>query len=67
MTGLLHDPIPDGKTGPFTRKPHLKLTPEGAGYAYDERCPRCQLDKAFEVLLEVAQRDPLTHKQQEDS
>lgn len=44
-----HTPIPDGKTGPFMRKPHNKITPEGAGYAYDPRCPQCRIDRAMEI------------------
>jgi hypothetical protein len=47
----MHTPIPDGKTGPFMRKPHKKLTREGAGYDYDPRCPACQLEKNTPVPL----------------
>lgn len=46
-----HDPVPDGKTGPWGRKPHLKdakgrLTP-------DARCGRC-----YDLLNQRPADDP---------
>lgn len=35
-----HDPVPDGKHGPWRRKPHVKG--EDGLYLYDPRCGRCQ-------------------------
>jgi hypothetical protein len=37
-----HTPIPDGRTGPFMRKPHKK---DGFVLVYDARCPKCVADK----------------------
>lgn len=39
-----HDPIPDGRTGPFMRKPHLKMesSPRVFVLAFDTRCTACR-------------------------
>lgn len=34
----LHDPYPDGKTGPWLREPHLK---NDQGLVLDSRCGKC--------------------------
>ena len=37
-----HSPVPDGKTGPWLRKPHYRF-PDGTR-AHDARCGRCITD-----------------------
>jgi len=48
MSETLHDPVPDGRTGPFLREPHATQGPNlGIGDAFDPRCAKC-----------VAEREP---------
>jgi len=35
-----HEPVPDGRSGPWGREPHRKAT--GGGYAFDPRCQACE-------------------------
>lgn len=36
-----HDPVPDGRSGPFLREPHLKNALGGIGDTFDPRCQYC--------------------------
>lgn len=46
-----HDPIPDGKTGPFGRKPHLRKMVNGVPvFDYDPRCELCSGSQLSKVL-----------------
>lgn len=40
-TSTLHDPVPDGKTGPWLRERHAR---DAHGYVTDLRCERCRQD-----------------------
>lgn len=46
-----HDPTPDGLTGPFMRKPHLRKMVNGVPvFDYDARCHACsQLSKVADA------------------
>lgn len=37
-----HDPVPDGRTGPFNRKRHLMVEGKPFVHAFDERCTYCR-------------------------
>lgn len=43
MTTVLHDPVPDGKTGPFMRLRHATMA-DGITITWDPRCDGCQAD-----------------------
>jgi len=40
MMKLTHDPVPDGKSGPWLRERHLR--DEVGRLTYDERCDGCR-------------------------
>ena len=47
MFEALHDPVPDGKTGPWLRERHAK--DEHGFYVFDARCQACQ-DEQYRFL-----------------
>lgn len=56
METQLHNPVPDGRVGPFARVPHLKRT-GGLGYVFDARCAGCIEERdsgAFVILSQIA-------------
>lgn len=41
MRAYEHEPVPDGRTGPYERRPHLKNAVGAIGETHDPRCRGC--------------------------